>query len=231
MKSPISIIIGDDSHFVREALRNLFAKEPSIELLAEAKDGDEALALIGQHQPDIALLDISMGRPEAGFEVARKLRQMKLPVKVIYLSGQDYSEALLREFVHRALELGAAGFVVKSSSSDEIIEGIKAVAEGRRYFSGKLTPYLLDLHDRAAALEPLRQNLNELTDKDYRILLLLAEAKTSKEIAAELILSPRTVENHLNDIRDKLNLKGHHHLMKFAIEHKTELLAIISSKE
>jgi DNA-binding NarL/FixJ family response regulator len=231
MKNPIRLLIADDSHFVREALRSLIAKEPSIELVAEARDGEEALALIEQRRPDVALLDISMRRPDDGFEVARKLRQMKLPVKVIYLSGQDYSAALLREFVHRALELGAAGFVVKSGSSEEIIESIKAVVEGRRHFSGRLTPYLLDLRDRAAAIEPQYPNLRELTDLDYRILLLLAEAKTSKEIAAELGLSPRTVENHLSDIRDKLDLKGHHLLMKFAIEHKTELLAMISSRE
>jgi DNA-binding NarL/FixJ family response regulator len=231
MKNPIRLLIADDSHFVREALRSLIAKEPSIELVAEARDGEEALALIEQRRPDVALLDISMRRPDDGFEVARKLRQMKLQVKVIYLSGQDYSEALLREFVHRALELGAAGFVVKSGSSEEIIESIKAVVEGRRHFSGRLTPYLLDLRDRATAIEPQYPNLSELTDLDYRILLLLAEAKTSKEIAAELGLSPRTVENHLSDIRDKLDLKGHHLLMKFAIERKTELLAIISSRE
>lgn len=231
MKNPVRLLIADDSHFVREALRNLLAKELAIELVAEAKDGAEALALIEQHQPDIALLDISMRRPDEGFEVARKLRQMKLPVKVIYLSGQDYSQALLREFVHRALELGAAGFVVKSGSSEEIIESIKAVAEGRRHFSSRLTPYLLDLHDRAAALAPQYPHLSELSDKDLRILLLLAEAKTSKEIAAALDLSPRTVENHLNDIRDKLDLKGHHHLMKFAIERRTELLALVSARE
>jgi DNA-binding NarL/FixJ family response regulator len=172
-----------------------------------------------------------MGGPDAGFDVARKLSRMKSPVKVIFLSGQDYSEGLLRDFVHRALEFGVAGFVVKSGSSEEIIDSIKAVAEGRRHFSGRLTPYLLDLHDRAAAMEPQYPNLNELTNRDYHILLLLAEAKTSKEIAVELGLATRTVENHLNDIRDRLNLKGHHHLMKFAIEHKTELSVIISSRE
>lgn len=231
MQPAIRLIIADDSPFVREALRNLLAKETTIELLAEAKDGAEALVLIEQHRPDIVLLDISMRRSEAGFEVARELRRKKLPVKVIYFSGQDYSEALLREFVHRALELGAAGFVVKSGSSGEIIESIKAVAEGRRHFSSRLTPYLLDLHDRAAALAPQYPQLYELANQDYHILLLLAEAKTSKEIAAELSLSPRTVENHLNDLRDKLELKGHHHLMKFAIEHKTTLRALISSRE
>jgi DNA-binding NarL/FixJ family response regulator len=231
MKNRIRLLIADDSHFVRESLRNLIAKEPAMELVAEAKDGDEALDLVEQHHPDVVLLDISMGQPDSGFEVARKLQRMKSPVKVIFMTGQDYSEALLRDFVHRAMELGAAGFIVKTSSSTEIVDSIKAVAEGRRHFSGRLTPYLLDLRDRAATIEPQYPNLGELTSLDYRILLLLAEAKTSKEIAAELGLSPRTVENHLTEMRDKLDLKGHHHLMKFAIEHKTELLAIASSRE
>lgn len=231
MKNPIRLLVADDSYFMREAMRNLIAKEPSIELAAEAKSGEDALDLIECHRPDVVLLDISMGHPDAGFEVARKLRQRKLPVKVIFWSGQDYSEVLLRDFVHRALELGAAGFIVKSGSSDEIVDAIKVVAAGQRHFSSRLTPYLLNLHVGAATIEAQYPNLNELTALDYRILLLLADAKTSKEIATELDISPRTVENHLNDIRDKLNLKGHHHLMKFAIEHKTELLAAFSSRE
>ncbi|MBS1791209.1 MAG: response regulator transcription factor [Acidobacteria bacterium] len=231
MSKPIRLVVADDSHFAREALRHLLAKESSIELAAEARSGEEALALIEQYRPDVVLLDISMDKPDAGFEVARQLRQRKSPAKVLFWSGQDYSDALLREFVHRALELGAAGFIVKSVSSDEIIDAIKTAGGGQRHFSSSLTKYLLDLRDGATAIEARFPSLRELGETDYRILLLLAEAKTSKEIAAELQLSPRTVENHLNDLRDKLDLKGHHHLMKFAIEHKTDLLAAFSSRE
>jgi len=231
MKDPIRIVIAEDHPIVREALSNLIAKEPSIELMAEAKDGEEALALIEQRRPDIALLDISMGQPDAGFEVARKLREMKAPVKVIFMSGQDYSEAVLRDFVHRARELDAAGFVVKAGSSAEIIDGIKQVAAGRQYFSGRLTSYLIDLRDRAAAMTRQYPGLAQLTGKDRQILFLLSEAKTSKEIAAELGVSPRTVENHLSEIRGKLELKGHNHLLKFAIEHKAELLMVSSPRE
>lgn len=231
MKNPIRIVIAEDHPIVREALRNLIAKDSSITLVAEAKDGEEALALIEQHQPDIALLDISMGRPDAGFEVAQRLLEMKLPVKVIFMSGQDYSEGLLRGFVHRARELDAAGFIVKAGSSAEIIDSIKQVAAGRQYFSGRLTSYLIDLRDRAAAIKQQYPGLGELTEKERHILPLLGEAKTSKEIAAELGISPRTVENHLNDIRGKLKLKGRNHLLKFAIEHKAELLTLNSPRK
>jgi DNA-binding NarL/FixJ family response regulator len=223
MKSPIRLLIADDSRFIRESLRNLIAKEPTIELVAEAKDGAEAVDLIEQHKPDVVLLDVSMRHPDEGFEVARELRQRKSPVRVIYLSGQDYSEAVLREFVHRALELKAVGFVLKSGSSEEIIESIKTVASNQRYFSGRLTPYLLDLRDRRVALEHRYPGLHDLTNQERCILLLLAEAMTSKEMAKELGISSRTIDNHLGDIRSKLNLKGHNLLLKFAIEHKTEL--------
>lgn len=229
MKHPIRLLIADDSHFIREALRNMIAQEPSIELVAEAKDGTEALALIAQHQPDIVLLDISMRLPEEGFAVARELRQQNSPVKVIYLSGQDYSEALLREFVHCAFELEAAGFVVKSGSSAEIIDSIKTVAANHRYFSGRLTPYLLDLRERQVTLKQRYPGLDDLTPQERRILLYVAEAMTSKEIAHELGIGSRTVDNHLGDIRSKLNLKGHNLLLKFAIEHKTELQTMNSS--
>lgn len=231
MKNPIRLLIAEDSHFVREALREMIAKESSIKLLAEAKDAEETLRLIEQHKPDVVLLDISMGNPDAGFEVAKKLYEGKSPVKALFFSGQDYSESLLREFVSRALALGAAGFITKAASTAEIIDAIKSVAAGRRYLSGKLSQYLFDLGERAQAFQQQFPNLTMLSEMDLRILLLLAEAKTSKEIAAELELSPRTVENHLNEMRDKLDLKGHHHLMKFAIEHKADLTAVISKKK
>jgi DNA-binding NarL/FixJ family response regulator len=231
VKNPIRIIIAEDHPIMQEALRNLIAKEQSIELVAEAKDGEEALALIEQLRPEIVLLDISMGRPDAGFEVASRQRERKLPVKTIFMSGQDYSEAVLRDFVRRARELDAAGFVLKAGSSAEIIDSIKQVADGRQYFSGRLTPYLIDLRDRAAAIKRQFPGLAELTEKERQILPLLSEAKTSKEIAAELGVSHRTVENHLSDIRGKLGLKGHNHLLKFAIEHKAELLITDNSGE
>ncbi len=224
MKGPLRIIIAEDSHFQREALRALFANEPAIELIGEARDGTEALALIQQRLPDVVLLDISLGSGPDGLEVAREVQQLNLGVKVILLSGQDYSEVLLRDFVHQALATNVAGFLVKSSSSAEIIDGIKSVALGHRHFSSRLTPYLLDLHDRAVAMQQQHPGLDQLTKTERHILNLLAEAKTSKEIAAELHVSHRTIENRLTVIRDKLDLRRHHHLLKFAIEHKTELL-------
>jgi len=224
MKNPIRIIIVEDSHFQREALRSLFANEPTIEVVGETGDGMEALALVQQCRPDVSLLDISLGPGPDGFEVARELQQMNLGMKVVFLSGQDYSEELLREFVHQALIVGVAGFLVKSSSSAEIIDGIKSVAAGHHHFSSRLTPYLINVHDRAAALVRQHSGLDELTERERGVLILLSDAMTSREIAAKLHLSNRTVENHLSSIRQKLDLKRHHHLLKFAIEHKTELL-------
>lgn len=224
MKGRLRIIIAEDSQFQREALRALFGKDPAIELVGEACDGAEALAMIRERQPDVVLLDISMGPGPDGLEVVRKLQQMNLGVKVIFLSGQDYSEVLLRDFVHQALTMNVAGFLVKSSSSAEIIDGIKSVAAGHRHFSSRLTPYLLDLHDRAMVMQKQHPKLDQLTKTERRILNLLADAKTSREIAAELHLSHRTIENRLSVIREKLDLRRHHHLMKFAIEHKIELL-------
>lgn len=225
MKKPIRIVIAEDSHFQRDALRDLFAKQPAFEVVGEARDGAEALILVQQRRPDVVLLDISLGPGPDGFEVARELQQVNLGLKVIFLSGQDYSEVLLQEFVHQALTIGVAGFLVKSSSSTEIIDGIKSVVVGRRYFSSRLTPYLIGIGDRAAALAQKYPGLDELTERERCVLILLSDAMTSREIAAKLHLSHRTVENHLSLIRQKLDLKRHHHLMKFAIEHRIELLS------
>jgi DNA-binding NarL/FixJ family response regulator len=205
---------------MREAFRELFAKDAAIKLVAEARNGDEALALAEQHRPDIALLDISLGKSsDDGFAVAHALQATAPSVKIILMTGQDHSDNLLRVFVRRALEVNAAGFILKSSSSAEILESVRAVAAGHRHFSGRVTSYLIEIRESVAALA-------WLTADDCRTLLLLAEPMTSKEIAAQLCLATRTVENRLARIHDKLGLRGHNHLLKFAIEHKTELRLI-----
>jgi DNA-binding NarL/FixJ family response regulator len=219
MTTEIRVVIADDHPIFRQGLRELLAKDASIKLLAEAEDGEEALSLIRQHRPDIALLDIDMSAPNDGFEIARRLAKSNLAVKLIYLTGLSNSSVLL----HEALQLGATGFLVKTSSSEEIIQAIKTVAAGKRYVSGVLSDRLLEPRDRAAELERQCPGMRALTATERRILRLLAQAKTGKEIAAELGISPRTAENHLASIRYKLDLTGYHQLMKFAIEHREDL--------
>ena len=123
----------------------------------------------------------------------------------------------------KALEAGVKGYVLKDSAASDIISCIKAVAAGQNYTSPELTTYLVSRVRQVDALREPRSGAETLTATELRVLALLAEYKTSKEIAQELFVSPRTVETHRNNICQKLGIHGSHALMKFALDHKDHL--------
>ncbi|HLM60794.1 MAG TPA: response regulator transcription factor [Pyrinomonadaceae bacterium] len=212
----IKIIIADDHPIFRGGLKNIIEKEPNIVIVAEAETGTEALAKIKEQQPDVAVLDLDM--PELdGFGVARELQKLRLLTKVIILTMHK-DEA----HFNRAIDLGVSGFVVKDGAASEIVGCIKAVAANREYFSPAVSSHLLHRVRRASSFN-YQAGINDLTVTERRILFLLAELKTSKEIAAGLGVSPRTIENHRARICQKLDLQGSHALVKFALQHKDQL--------
>jgi DNA-binding NarL/FixJ family response regulator len=152
-----------------------------------------------------------------GFEVARSIREQRLPVKVIFLTMHKDER-----FFNTALDLGVKGYVLKDSAVTEIVGSIRAVAAGQEYVSPALTSFLLNRSRRAAALVTEQPGLVNLTPTERRILKLIAEYKTSKEVADELCLSRRTVEHHRANICEKLEIKGTHALLKFAVAHQSE---------
>jgi DNA-binding NarL/FixJ family response regulator len=217
MKSDIRIVIADDHPIFRQGLRQVIETSPHLIVVAEAGDGVTALERIEACRPDVAVLDIDMPR-EDGFAVARRLRELRLPVTVIFLT-------MHKDELHfsAALDLGAKGYLVKDNAAADVVNCINAAAAGETYISPALSAHLLTRSQRAAALVQQQPGLRDLTAAEHRILLLLAEYQTSKEIAAGLCLSVRTVENHRANICTKLHLHGTHALVKFAIAHKSEL--------
>jgi DNA-binding NarL/FixJ family response regulator len=172
--------------------------------------------LIQRLRPDLALIDIGMPGLD-GFAVARKIIQENIPVKLIFLTAHR-EEALLEE----AMEIGAKGYVLKESVTSEIVNGIRAVAAGQHYVSPALTGYLVrrgQRHNTAGS----SAGLKDLTSTEQHVLKLIAQYKTSKEIANELNISYHTVVTHRRNISDKLNISGSHALMKFALAHESEL--------
>lgn len=218
MSSRIRVFIVEDHPVFRRGLVDVFVGDPGIEVVGEAANGEQAWPAIERQRPDIALLDIDLSAPESGFDIARKMAGARLPTRVIYLTVAN-SEALLQQ----ALALGALGFVVKTSSSDEILRAVRTVATGRPYISGTMSGSLLDRRRRIAVLEEQWPGLRHLTDTERAVLRLLADGNTAKEVAVARDVSTRTAENQIASIRNKLGLTGHHQLMKFAIEHKHEL--------
>jgi DNA-binding NarL/FixJ family response regulator len=215
----ITIVLADDHPMIRQGLRQSIEGVPEWTVVGEAGDGDHALELIREQRPAIAILDISMpGRN--GFEVVRALRQEKREVAIIFLTM--YRE---EDFFQRALDLEVQGYVLKDGAVIEVVSAIKAVSRGEHYTSPTLTSYLIrsrTVGSPAATTEP-GLGLHNLSPTERRVLELIAEYKTSKDIAEELSTSPRTVETHRTNISQKLGLHGRHALMKFALEHKASL--------
>ena len=216
MVTETTIIIADDHPIFRQGLKQLVEKEDGFRVVAEAGEGSAALELIRTEAPAVAILDLDM--PELdGFEVARRARLLNLPVKIVILT-------MHKDELHfnQAIDVGINGYVVKESAATEIIDCIKTVMKGREYFSPALSSFLLARSRRAAPAAQLT-GVNELTPTERRILVLLSDFKTTKEIAAELGVSPRTVDNHRAHICSKLGLQGSHALTKFALQHKDQL--------
>jgi DNA-binding NarL/FixJ family response regulator len=217
MKQEIRIVIADDHPLVRQGLRQIIELEPHLKIVGEAGNGSEALMMIEELQPDAAILDVDMPHQD-GFQVARSLAARKNPAAIIFLTMHRDEQMF-----HAALDLGAKGYVIKDSAIDDIVTAITEAVSGRAFTSLPMTNYLTRRQNYNHAPDEQQLGLSQLTPTEYRILKLLADYKTNKDIAEELSVSPRTVETHRARICQKLNLQGSHALMKFAAQYKTLL--------
>lgn len=217
MGERIKILIVDDHPLFRQGLRQVIEGDARFELVAEASDGVAALQAIQEKSPDVAVLDVNLPGL-SGLEVARKLRGKPRPPGVIILTS--YKE---EETFNRAMDLGVKGFVLKENAVQDIINAIVAVARGEHYLTPSISGYLVRWRERADGLAAGRPGLETLTRAERRILKLIAEKKTSREIGAELFISPRTVEAHRANICAKLELRGSHSLLQFALENRLAL--------
>ncbi len=217
MKAPTRILIADDHPLFRQGLRQTIEATPEFEVVQEAGDGRQALRSIEEFKPAICILDVQMPGLD-GLGVARQIRCRGLQPGIIFLTM--YKEA---DLLNAALDLGVKGYVLKESAVNEIVDCVRTVAKGDRYLSPALSDMLLNRQAGAAALRAAKPGLERLTASELRILKLIAEDKTSKEIADALGLSTRTVENHRTNICTKLDVHGVHSLLKFAYDNKSRL--------
>jgi DNA-binding NarL/FixJ family response regulator len=218
MSNEIKIIIADDHPIVRQGLRQTIEKDKKLTVVAEAGNGEEAVALIKEHHPQIAIIDVDMPVLN-GFDVARWIRKDKVSTEMIFLTMHS-DEDIFNE----AIDLGAKGFVLKDSALIDIIECIKAVARNEHYTSHALTSFLMNRSKRAMQITESQPSINDLTTAERRVLKMIAENFTTNEIAKKLFISPRTVEKHRSNISNKLNLQGSNSLLKFALLNKSKLL-------
>jgi DNA-binding NarL/FixJ family response regulator len=217
MKPEINIVIADDHPVFRQGLRQIIATEHGINVVGEARDGAAALSMIQELKPDVAVLDINMPNMK-GFEVACEIRRQGLKAGIIFLTMYD-DERMFNE----ALNVGALGYLLKDSAISDIAESVRAVAAGQHFISPSISRYLIKRSSRSAALNEKTPTLKDLTPSELRVLKLISENKTSKDIAAQLFISYRTVENHRSNICQKLEIHGSNGLIRFALEHKFDL--------
>lgn len=211
------IIIVDDHPIFRAGLRQVIEADRELKVVAEAGEGETALRLIEELLPDVAVLDVDMPKLD-GFGLAQAIQRQRLPVRLIFLTIHDEED-----IINEALDSGVTGYVLKESAVTDIVSGIKGVLAGQHYLSPSLTSILVNRSRRAESLVSKNPSLKDLTPTERRVLSMIAECKTSKEIADEMYISYRTVENHRTNICNKLDLHGSHALLKFALRHKSEL--------
>ncbi len=217
MKRTIRVVIVDDHPVFRQGLRQVIDVEPDFSWVGEAADGLEALDMIAKVNPDVAIVDVNLPHLD-GLELCRKLSELRLPVHVAILTMYN-DEGMF----NAAMNLGIKGYLLKDNAVGDIVACVRKVAQGEYYLSPSMSGCLLRRQQHGARLATACAGLDSLTTAERRILKLVALNKTSKEIAKELFISYRTVEAHRANICTKLELRGSHRLLQFAIQNQSAL--------
>ena len=206
----ISIILVDDHVIMRDGLRHLLSEESDIEVVGEADNGREAVKLALEKKPDIVIMDIAM-QDMNGIEATRQIKSENPDIKIIALSM--HSE---RQIVVGVFRAGASGYLLKDSSSLELVDAIRTIYLGRKYLSQKISDIILqEISD--VKKETGEIGVDILTNRECEILQLISEGNSTKKIADVLFISPKTVESHRANIMDKLNIHNIPELTKYAI--------------
>ncbi len=211
----IRVLVVDDHAVVREGIRGVLASTPGFSVVGEAEDGAKALELINEREPDVVVLDITMPGV-SGLEAAATLRRQSKNVRVLMLSMHDHPE-----YVLQAVRAGAHGYLLKDATPDELRTAVRTVYEGKQYFAPAAARQL-GVAVRVETEEEHRRSLAErLTPRERDVLIRVARGLTNKETAAELGISPRTVETHRDSIARKLKMRSVAELTRFVLD--TEL--------
>jgi DNA-binding NarL/FixJ family response regulator len=206
------IVLGDDHPVVRKGLRAILEGEPDLEVVAEASDGLQTVRLVERLKPDVLLVDLMMPGMN-GLEVARQVTTRSPGTRIVLLSMHA-----TEGYVMEALRSGAAGYVLKDASADDLVQAIRTVVSGRRYLSPVLSERAVDAYaQKATEAGPAKHEM--LTGREREVLQLVAEGHTSSEIGARLALSPRTVETHRASLMRKLGLRTQTDLIRYALRH------------
>jgi DNA-binding NarL/FixJ family response regulator len=217
MRNRVKILIVDDHPVFRRGLKEIIEEQKKFEVVGEAADGMVGLHLAAALAPDIIVLDVDMPHLN-GLQMARTLRKEQSPAQIVFLTM--YSD---EDLFNAALDIGVKGYVLKENAGGEVVSALLKVAAGETFFSPALGSIGRRREDRVKSLLLSKPSLDSLTPAERRVLKLIAEDRTSKEIADLLGIRAKTVENHRHNICKKLDIYGSHSLLKFAFDHKSYL--------
>ena len=214
MMKVLKTVIADDHDVVRKGLTFLLNRSGRAEVVAAAKDGREAVRLVQQKAPDVAILDIAMPGLN-GIDAAAQISKESPGTVVIVLSM--FSD---EDYIIRALRAGVKGSLLKDTVERDLLPALEAVSEGRHFFSAAISEVLLEDYIRHVMQGDITDSYELLTDREREIFQLIAEGKTNKEVAALLNLSPLTVETHRSNIMEKLDLHSTAEIVLYAVRKK-----------
>jgi DNA-binding NarL/FixJ family response regulator len=217
MKHPVKLLIVDDHPVFRRGLREIIEENEGFQVIGETSDGAAALRLAKELKPDIAVVDIDMPQMN-GLETVRAFQKSGLSVQVIFLTM--YKE---EDMYNAAMDLGVKAYIIKENAADEILAALEKVAKGEPFVNQSMSDMGRRRNSRVKDLLLSKPQIEDLTVAERRILKLISEDNTSKEIADKLKISTKTIENHRQNICQKLKLHGSHSLLKFAFDHKSQL--------
>jgi DNA-binding NarL/FixJ family response regulator len=217
LKKKINVLIVDDHPIFRRGLRAILEHDESINIVGDVADGEMALDFLKSQPADIAILDLDMPRMN-GFEFAQAVSQQNISIELIILTMHKEEDIFTR-----AMDLGVRGFVSKENAATEIAEGIRTVMSGKFYVCSMFSHFLVHRGGQSLTNSKQTTGIDLLTPTEHRVLKLIAENKSSKQVADELMISYKTVENHRTNICSKLNIHGSHALLRFLLENKSLL--------
>ena len=211
LSGPIRLLIVDDHRLFRQGLRALLETVPDVELVGEAGSGEEAVTLVTSLRPDVVLMDITMpdeagdgGRPLSGIAATRRILDLRPETRVVMLTMRGDDDALLA-----AMRAGARGYVLKGADEDELLRVVRAAAQGEALFGPAIAQRLIRFFGNAPATAPGQPGAGkfaELSEREHEVLDLIAQGLSNTAIAERLVLSPKTVRNHISNIFDKLQV-------------------------
>lgn len=213
--SQITVLIADDHPIFQRGLQQIIESDADLKIVAAVGNGEDALINLRSLKPKVAVLDVDMPKRD-GLAVLKSIKEENLPTEVILLTM--YKE---ERFFNSALDAGVKGYVIKDSAVSEITNAIRVVAKGENFISPTLSTLLMKRLNQAEKSN--KSPLDLLTSSERKVLKLVADSRSNKQIADELFISIRTVENHRSNICAKLNLEGKNALLTYALTNKAEI--------